>query len=917
MKVRLHRLDNGLRVYLSPNPEEPRIAARVAVRSGAAQDPHDATGTAHLLEHMLANKGSTRLGALDHEAEKPLLERIDSLYEQLHAQPQNPELVAAIDTLSQQAARHAVPNELKQAYGRVGARSFNAYTSHDRSTYVVDIPPEALGVWAALETDRFRHPVLRGYQTEVETVREEKRRGMDDPGRAVREAMAELLWPGHPYARPILGQVEHLDAPRPRVLRDWFERWYVPSNMALVLAGDLDPDRTLELIERHFGEWRRDPPPRWQPHEGTGPSGEVRVELNHHGSPTVMMGWRTVPRGHPDEAALSVADMLLCNGATGLLDELQHETTLRRAWSSPSFRAYGGMLVVGGSPREGQDLDEVEALLLQAVERLQRGELNPERVQAIIQAWRIGELKGLERNSWRAGRLVEAFVFDEPWEYVRKRTDRRAEVPLEQVFEAARRWLGTDRAVVSRRTGEPTLPLLGARKLSTRTHKEGLNSPFLTEVIAEKAPQEARPALVEGVDYHLRHPEEERGALVIRVDNPYSELAALSFRLGVGQESDPVLASALAYWDHCGHRGGKLADWEGWLYRLGGSVELGVARWTTRFGLSGPRKQIGPLLEGLLERLQRPTSSPEQLQRWLDDLVQQREQSKTLKKVRNAALRSYAAYEQASPWLAEPSTQALRSLDEPSWLQRASRLSTIQADVLAVGLEDIPAWPGKLASPERAPRRLHRPPHDRVLLLQHSGAQAQVTVLTWQEDYQPHRVPLYKVLGEVLGANAGLIFQQIREARGLAYSAHARLDRGGLPGDDNLLMAQIGTRPEQAAEAASLARGILRTCPIDHLAFERGRHNALTRLKAEHTNFRRIPTSVLSWHKRGLRADPRPGWIQGLQDLTHDSFLQWTDSWSEQPFTIAILGDLERMDRAALETLGELVTLDFSAISAR
>ena len=908
MRVHSHRLTNGLRVYLSPNPEEPRVACRVVVRAGAALDPPDATGTAHLLEHLLANKGSERLGALDRESEGPLLERIEQLFEELNSEPDRDDLVRSIDGLSLRAAPLAISNELKQAYQRVGARGLNAFTSHDRTAYVVDVPPEALPVWAALESDRFRHPVFRAFQTEVETVREEKRRGLDDPARSTREALARGLWPKHPYRRPILGEVEHLDAPRPRAIRQWFERWYTPSNMALVLAGDLDPEATMALIEEHFSAWPAAAQPAPDLPSASRPRGEQRLEVTHHGAPSVSIGWRTVARGHPDELPLAVADMVLCNGATGLLDELQHRMALRRAWSSPSFRLHGGALTVGGSAMDGQEIDAVEGLLLDAVQRLVQGRVDGGALAAIIQAWRSRELRGLENNAWRAGKLMEAFTFDEPWEQVRDRTDRLAAVGLPELVAAAGRWLTEDRVVVTRRTGLPELPAMRARSISPRAAVQGRNSIFFDEAIGKKARPPDRPPLRAGQDY-----EEEGG--VIRVPNPYSDLAAFSVRLATGQGHDPMLGTAMAFWDHCGRGEEDLAAWEAWLYARAGAADVGVARWSAHLTVRGPARHVPELLKGLRGRLEQPSWTRDLHGRWLEDLLLRRTQSRTTKGTLEAALRAYAAYDRESPWLAEPTADALREEPPDELLRRAQDLLGLSGERMAVGLTEAPGWSGTGTPPPRPARRFHRADRDRLLLLHHEGAQVQLALQLPVDRYDTAMVPLYKVLGQLLGGSAGLVFQQVREARGLAYSAQAQLDRGTLPGDDNRLVARIGTRPDQVVNAATLVRGLLREQPLAR--FEEARRDAITQLRSSHTSFRRIPSSVLSWRLRGLEGDPRPGWVEGLERLERDRFEAWVLSWRDTPITSTVVGDLRSVSHADLATLGTVERLEIAAISTR
>ena len=202
-KTTVHRLENGLTVYLSPSHEKPRVSAWIAFRVGGKHDPSDSTGMAHYLEHMLF-KGSRRMGTLDYEKEKVHLDRILELYEKLF-ETKDPEerkkVYAEIDAENVKAYDYAIPQEFGNVYDELGFGGLNAFTGPEYVTYICDFPANRAETWAKVEADRFARPVFRLFQTEIETVYEEKNMSMDRPWTVINEAMGKAVYKEHPYGQ--------------------------------------------------------------------------------------------------------------------------------------------------------------------------------------------------------------------------------------------------------------------------------------------------------------------------------------------------------------------------------------------------------------------------------------------------------------------------------------------------------------------------------------------------------------------------------------------------------------------------------------------------------------------------------------------------------------------------------------------
>ena len=308
------------------------------MRTGGKNDPADNTGMAHYLEHMLF-KGTTQLGTTDWSAERPLQEEIEGLYERLGAagKDERKQIAKRIGETVKQTYAYAVPNELDQLLEQIGGTGVNAFTTWDETVYHNTFPASQLDAWLKIYAHRFVDPVFRLFPTELEAVYEEKNIAIDTTGYELFRRMMKGVFPEHGYSQDILGEVEHLKRPSLKAMKRYFERYYVPQNMALVLSGDFDSGEALIAIEEHFGAWKAGPDPKAPAYkvEPFDPDERLSVRL----SPVRVgaIAFRTVPERHPDYAALMVARRLLSNEQrSGFIDRISDDGNVLIAFYIPA-----------------------------------------------------------------------------------------------------------------------------------------------------------------------------------------------------------------------------------------------------------------------------------------------------------------------------------------------------------------------------------------------------------------------------------------------------------------------------------------------------------------------------------------------------------------------------------------------------
>ena len=260
LDVEIYTLENGLTVMLNEDRNETSVFGAVVIDGGGKRDPSDATGIAHYLEHVLF-KGTSKMGTTNYAKEKVYLDSIEVLYDELSKKEDKKtrlKIQRHINDLSVKASEYAIPNEFTRLIEGMGGTGLNAGTGYDFIYYFNSFPSAQIEKWVDLYSHRFLDPVFRLFQSELETVYEEKNRAMDNPFRVFNETSRKYFFKNHPYGQQtILGSVEHLKTPSLSKMKEYYNKYYVPNNMHLLIAGDFDKRDVKKLIKAKFGKLKK------------------------------------------------------------------------------------------------------------------------------------------------------------------------------------------------------------------------------------------------------------------------------------------------------------------------------------------------------------------------------------------------------------------------------------------------------------------------------------------------------------------------------------------------------------------------------------------------------------------------------------------------------------------------------------
>lgn len=459
-RVREHTLANGLKLLLVERHTSPTVAAWIRFKVGAVDERSDERGIAHLLEHMLF-KGTKTLGTTDYSAEKPLLDKIEAVAQQLLLEKAkrdkgDQQLLARLEselaTLEKEAGKYVVKEEFAQLYNRNGGANYNAYTSNDGTTYLISLPSNKLELWAAIESDRMQNAVLREFYTERAVVMEERRRSYEaEPEGKLWETFIASSFNAHPVGQPIIGWMSDIANLTRTKAEGFLRRYYAPNNAIIAIVGDIDPDRTIALVERYFGSI---PPGTAVPPvavEEPPQQGEKRIEVIGDAGAELLVGFHKPTIPHPDDLVFDVIDMLLADGRTSrlhkkLVVEKQLVTGVG-AFSAPGHR-YPNLFIVSASPREPHTVAEVESALYEEFERLKNEPVTSRELQQILNRLEYEESRQMLSIGGLARNLTEYEAIAGSWRYLIDHRREIAGVKPEDIQRVAKKYLTRENRIV-------------------------------------------------------------------------------------------------------------------------------------------------------------------------------------------------------------------------------------------------------------------------------------------------------------------------------------------------------------------------------------------------------------------------------------------------------------------------------------
>lgn len=921
MDVHIYQLKNGLTIYLTENHQEPQFLAEIVVRAGSKHDPKESTGLAHYLEHMLF-KGTQKVGTLNYKKEKPHLDRITELYEK-HFKEKNPEkrktIYAQINEASQKAAQYAIPNEMDKLYKAMGETWFNAHTWYEETVYNVALPSNRLKQWATVEANRFHSPVFRLFQPELEIVYEEKNRTLDNKDELIYDALGKLLFKKHPYGQQTtIGEAEHLKNPSIKNMYDFYNTYYVPNNMAICISGDIDIDETIQIIDEHFSAWQIQKLPKAKTWKEKDLKHIERDTVQFKGEERVQIGFRVAPNNHKDTEALKLIDMLLDNTTAGLINlNLVQQQKVRDAGSSPLFLNEHGVQYLWGIPKEGQTLTEVENLLLEQLAMIKRGEFDANLLSAIVTDFKKTQKKELESNRSRVANLRDAFISYASWDYALAEIPRLEKITKEDIIRVANQYFGEGYAVVHRLDKQHDIPKIEKPDLAKIDVDPTRQSKFVKQIL-DTPVTPIEPIFITEKDYQIV--EIQNGVKLYYTTNPINDLFSLTLSTDIGTYQDNRLGMAKALMDKSGAGDLTPETLKKTWYALGTDFNIGVEDHQTNITISGLDDYLDASLALLHQYLTTPTATKATLEELIDITLTQRQDEKKNPRALRNALRQLSRYGENSVYKRRIATDALKKLTVDELHTLIGSLSTYQHNILYVGTKPIDDVIVLIKKHLTIPTDLKTPPPYEFLQVQATAqnelrfvhkemAQAQVFIEFGNAPYDVALRPAADLYNDYFsGGLSGIVLQELRETRALAYSTYAQYELGDRAGDQNLMWGYIGCQADKTPEAITAFIDLIDNLPETPERFDETKNSVINRYRVSKTKFRNILPALKTWEYRGLSPDPRKTRFETIQKANMSTMLNFHKQHvKSRAKLISILGDTTKIDLNQLAPVGNLI----------
>jgi predicted Zn-dependent peptidase len=459
-KVIEHNLKNGMKLLMVERHTSPTVSAWIRFRVGSVDERSDERGIAHMLEHMLF-KGTKTLGTKNYAAEKPLLEEIEKtaqllLTEKNKADKKDASRVAELEKqllkLEADASKFAIKDEFFELYARNGGSGYNAFTSRDGTTYLISLPANKLELWAAIESDRMRDPVLREFYSERSVVMEERRRSYEtDPESKLWETFLASAYLSHTYGQPTIGWMTDIENLTRSKAERFFRSYYAPNNAIVAIVGDIDPKATIAMVERYFGDLAPGtvvgPVTATEPKQG----GERRIELVAESEPTLIIGFHKTAISSPDDYVFDVITSILGQGRTSrlhrkLVIEKQIATEIG-IFDAPGNR-YPNLFVINANPRAPHTIQEVEKAVLEELELLKNEPVKERDLQRVLNRIEFEEARRMGTNGGLARNLTEYEATAGNWRYMLEYRQKVAAVKAADIQRVAGQYFTRENRIV-------------------------------------------------------------------------------------------------------------------------------------------------------------------------------------------------------------------------------------------------------------------------------------------------------------------------------------------------------------------------------------------------------------------------------------------------------------------------------------
>lgn len=927
LKVKEYRLENGLTVWLNEDHSQPKVFGAVVVKAGAKDCPD--TGIAHYFEHMMF-KGTDRIGTLDYESEKVLLDSIAMKYDELAMTEDTAaraRLQKEINELSIRSSEYVIPNEFNRLINRFGGSGLNAATSYDATIYFNTFSPQYMVQWAEINSERLINPVFRLFQSELETVYEEKNMYGDFIGGQVMDTLMARYFGPHPYAYPIIGSTKNLKNPRLTEMHKFFEDYYVASNMALILSGDFDAQQVMPILEKAFSRIRSGNAPKQEkvmlpPFNGRE---TMKVKFPIPFIKAMGLGFRGVSANHEDQVALNIAVNLLNNAnGTGYLDKLMVEHKLMGALAINESMNEAGILAVAIMPKLLiQSYSSAEKMVWDEINRVKNGDFSDEMFNSLKLEQKRQYASSLENIDSRATIMMNLFSQGKSWNDYLNEVARIESITKEDVVRVAQKYFSNNYLCVTKSTGKYPKDNLPKPAFSPVVPRNADASSSYAKQLEKIPEQQVAPRIID-FEKDVKTSKLTPLVTLYTTPNPLNDIFTLNISYGIGALEQPELMQLTNYLQLLGTESLSFEQFRSRLQSIGSTLAFDVTPDAFVMKVTGFDNHIDETMELVGDFIRHAKADDKKLRQIVDDAkVSEKAFFKSGDNVASALLEQ-VKYGDQSRYLRKLSLSQIKKLKGKDMLAIYDKVRSVQCDLHYCGTlpvekvigtirQHLPLERTTVASNSPYYRELKQYDRPTVFFIDMPDM-AQSIVYGYvkgdpvDDKASRHASRLFSVYFG--GDMSSLMFQEIREFRSFAYRTSGRyqLPNHAHKGTAGSFTAMLSTQSDKTLDALGVLDSLIREMPLKPERMEAVKQTLVNRINNDYPPFRNLSEKVASARMEGFDRDPAEEFLRDIATMDMQDISRfYREQISGRPVVYVIAGNRKHIDMKKLAEYGTII----------
>lgn len=927
LKVKEYRLENGLTVWLNEDHSQPKVFGAVVVKAGAKDCPD--TGIAHYFEHMMF-KGTDRIGTLDYEAEKVLLDSIAMKYDELAMTEDTAaraRLQKEINELSIRSSEYVIPNEFNRLINRFGGSGLNAATSYDATIYFNTFSPQYMVQWAEINSERLINPVFRLFQSELETVYEEKNMYGDFIGGQVMDTLMARYFGPHPYAYPIIGSTKNLKNPRLTEMHKFFEDYYVASNMALILSGDFDAQQVMPILEKAFSRIRSGNAPKQEkvmlpPFNGRE---TMKVKFPIPFIKAMGLGFRGVSANHEDQVALNIAVNLLNNSnGTGYLDKLMVEHKLMGALAINESMNEAGILAVAIMPKLLiQSYSSAEKMVWDEINRVKNGDFSDEMFNSLKLEQKRQYASSLENIDSRATIMMNLFSQGKSWNDYLNEVARIESITKEDVVRVAQKYFSNNYLCVTKSTGKYPKDNLPKPAFSPVVPRNADASSSYAKQLEKIPEQQVAPRIID-FEKDVKTSKLTPLVTLYTTPNPLNDIFTLNISYGIGALEQPELMQLTNYLQLLGTESLSFEQFRSRLQSIGSTLAFDVTPDAFVMKVTGFDNHIDETMKLVGDFIRHAKADDKKLRQIVDDAkVSEKAFFKSGDNVASALLEQ-VKYGDQSRYLRKLSLSQIKKLKGKDMLAIYDKVRSVQCDLHYCGTlpvekvigtirQHLPLERTTVASNSPYYRELKQYDRPTVFFIDMPDM-AQSIVYGYvkgdpvDDKASRHASRLFSVYFG--GDMSSLMFQEIREFRSFAYRTSGRyqLPNHAHKGTAGSFTAMLSTQSDKTLDALGVLDSLIREMPLKPERVEAVKQMLVNRINNDYPPFRNLSEKVASARMEGFDRDPAEEFLRDIATMDMQDISRfYQEQISGRPVVYVIAGNRKHIDMKKLAEYGTII----------